>query len=327
MCYNEIMLTKTKVMVSSVSILALSLLLPSQLQTNKASAVEQNTQFQVNVKESLVVSITTPADWATGDVDQFLRNKINVTVNTNNADGFTASMTTKTTSTDLAHTAGKGTIPTLASSSTRSAFPANRWGYSLNDTDAGSGSSTYNALVNVNATPITLISRAESQSTNSRDVYFGAKADTSTPSGTYVSTVFINVVTGVIDDNTNPVVPDNPAQPDPTNNNANYNSNTGGTANGSTTYTYRRTSGSGSSATSTTTTEVSDGDNRNAYIGYTPPQGVVNRQTTTESVTEGSSLATGLAITSAVAATSGTLFFILAKRKKDEDDDEEEEQL
>ena len=46
-----------------------------------------------------------------------------------------------------------------------------------------------------------------------------------------------------------------------------------------------------------------------------------------ESVTEGSSLATGLAITSAVAATSGTLFFILAKRKKDEDDDEEEEQL
>lgn len=325
MCYNEIMLTKTKVIVSSVSILALTLLLPNYIQTNSVLATTQNTQFQVNVRESLAVSITTPSQWATGDVNQFLRNKINVKVETNNADGFTASMTTKTSTTDLVHVADKGTIPTLTSSSTRSAFPVNRWGYSLNDTSNGSDSSTYNALVGAGGTPITIISNSESQSINNKDVYFGAKADTTKASGTYTSTVVISVVTGVIDNN-NPITPVNPAQPNSNENTANYNSGTGGTTNGSTTYTYRRTSGSGSSAATTTTTEVSDGDNRNSYIGYTPPQGVTNRQTTTETVSEGSSLATGLAITSAVAATSGVIFFILAKRKKDEDEDEEEEQ-
>lgn len=322
------MLTK-KVIVSSVSIFALTLLLPNQLQTKNAIAVEQNTQFQVNVRESLVVSITTPATWATGDVDQFLRNKINVSVSTNNADGFTASMTTKTSSTDLVHVADKGTIPTLASSSAKSSFPTNRWGYSLNDTDQGNDSSTYNALVGASSTPITLISRTESQTVSNKDVWFGAKADTSKPSGTYVSTVVISVVTGVIDNNTNPTTPTNPAQPDSNENTANYSgtgTTTGNTTNGSTTYTYRRNSGSGSSATSATTTEVSDGDNRNAYVGYTPPQGVTTRQTTTESVSDGSSLATGLAIASATAATSGALFFILAKRKKDDDDEEEEQQ-
>ena len=327
------MLMKTKVILSSIGLIAVAATLSSYItQTNQALATEANTTFEVNVKDSLTVSVTTPSNWATGDVDTFLRNKISVNVSSNASNGFTASMTTKTTDTSLTHTANKGTIPTLSSSSVKSAFPANYWGYSLDDTDAGSDSSTYNALVGAGSSPIILISNAQSSTISSRDIYFGAKANASKASGTYMGTVVISVVTGAIEENSsdpnyNPTTPENPATPGANEETPYYNSNTGGTANGSTTYTYSRTSGSGSSATTTTTTQVSDGDNRNSYVGYTAPQGVTNRQTTTESISEGSSLATGLAVTSAVAATAGTIFFILAKRKKDDDEEEEEEEL
>lgn len=320
------MLTKTKVIVGLLSVIITTILLSSYMpQTNTVSAVTENTTFQVNVKESLSVSITTPSTWAVGDVDTFLRNKITVNVSTNNADGFVASMTTKTSDTALNHVNNKGTIPTLASNTARSAFPVNRWGYSLNDTDAGDGTSTYGALVGVNGTPIVLISNSQSHTINSKDVFFGAKANSSTASGTYSSTVVISVVTGAAPDNP-PVNPTNPAEPDDTEGEAHYNPSPTGGSNGTTTYTYTRTSGSGASETTTTTTQVSDGDNRSAYVGYTPPQGVTNRSTTTENISGGSSLATGLGVTSAVAATSGTIFFILAKRKKDDDDEEEDEE-
>ena len=321
------MLTK-KVIVSSVGILAASVMPLNFIQINNTSAVEQNTQFTVNVKDAIAVSITTQSEGAIGNVNTFLRNKVSVGVSSNAANGFTVSMTTKTASTNLVHTANKGTIPTLASSSTRSAFPANYWGYSVNDTDAGSDSSTYSALVGAGSTPITLISNAQSSTVNSKDIYFGAKADATKASGTYRGTIVISVVTGTIDNN-NPVTPSNPATPASPEETPHYSgtgTTTGGTTNGSTAYTYTRTSGSGSSATSTTTTQVSDGDNRNAYVGYTPPQGVTNRQISSENITEGSSLATGLAVTSAIAATSGVIFFILAKRKKDDDEEEEGQQ-
>lgn len=331
------MLTKKKVIVSSVSMLAvLFAVLPSLItQKYKVNAVEQNTQFEVNVKESLSIAVTSPTEWAVGDINTFLRNKISIDVSSNNANGFVATMTTKTNNTDLIHTADKGTIHTLTSSNARdNSFPANRWGYSLTDTDAGDTSSIYNALVGAGSTPITLISNAESSTIHSKDIYFGAKADSSVASGTYTGTVVISVVTGTIDEDPsspgyNPTTPVNPATPNSNEGTASYsgaNTTTGGTSNGATIYSYSRST----SSTSTTVTQVSDGDNRDAYSQYTPPMGVSNRggtgnkTTTIENVSPGSSLAMGLAVTSAVAATSGILFFILAKRKKDEEDEEDE---
>lgn len=325
------MLTK-KVIVGSVSFLSIAVMLSSYItQTQIAAAANPNplsANFEVNVRESLAVSITTPSQYATGDIDTFLRNKVNVSVNTN-ATSFVVSMTTKTADTSLSHTQNKGTIPTLGNDYVKSSFPTNYWGYSINDTDAGNNSSTYKALVGVGSgSPISLISSAESSSVSSRDIYFGAKADVTKASGTYSSTVVISVVTGVIEEDptdpgynpTTPVDPATPANPEETPQYSGANTTTGGTTNGATTYTYTR----GSTATSTTTTQVSDGDNRNAYVGYTAPQGVTNRRTTTEEINEGdNSLATGLAVTSATAATSGIVFFILAKRKKDDDEEEE----
>lgn len=269
--------------------------------------------LEVNVKEALSVSITTPTSWASGDINTFLRNKMSISVVSNNTAGFTASMTTKTTDTSLVNTAKNTiTLPTLASGVTRSDFPANYWGYSLNDTDAGNNSSTYSAMVGSNGTPITLLS-SNSATSGSKDFYFGAKADATKAAGTYTGTVVINVVSGVIN-NANPATPTDPVTPSGNEQVAEYHpAPTGGSSDGTTTYTY--TSGG------STTTQISEGDNRGAYEGYTPPQGVAYK--TSSGVSANIMLASGLAAVSALAAASGSFFFVLLKKKDDDDEDEE----
>lgn len=321
------MLKNTKVILCSAGMLAVTAIALPHFNTSNSVHAE-NTTFQVNVKESLSVSVTTPSAQATGNENEFLRNTVSLDVSTNNANGFTASMYSLT-STNLTNTA-KNTenIPTLASSSTRSSFPANYWGYSLRDgsynsktygeTDAGNTSSYYHPLVSTSANPITVLTGT---STGNQNIYFGAKANRNKAAGTYAGTVIISVVTDVIDNN-NPITPSNPATPNTTENVAVYTAAPTGGSNGSTTYTY--SSSNAVAATNTTTTQVSDGNNVSAYSGYTPPQGVVDE--TIANIPDGSKLATGLAVTSAVAAVSGLLFFIVAKRR-DEDDDEEENEI
>lgn len=327
---------KAKVLIGLAGILAPTAAIVASLPSVNAETA--NTAFTVNVRESLSVSLTTPSEWASGDAGEFLRNKVSLNVSSNNASGFTASMYAKD-STDLTNTiANTETLPTLASSSAKSAFPVNHWGYSLGagnidsnmnnnsygETDAGNNSSNYYPLVSTSASPITILTGAGG---GSQDIYFGAKSDMTQAAGTYTGTVIISVVTGVIDTSTNPITPTDPATPNPSNEIATYNdAPTGGssTAAGTTTYTYRRSGASSGSSTgtNTTTTQVSDGDNISAYQGYTAPQGVV--ENTISNVVSDSPLAAGLAATSAAAAAAGTFFFILAKRR--ENDDEEEQQ-
>ena len=279
-----------------------------------SSASATDTTFQVNVKEVLSVSITTPSanDWASGSVNQFLRNVISLDISSNNSQGFTAGMTTDSTSTVLTNSAlNSATIPSITSNvnctdSNCSALNANLWGYSINAT-AGSG--LYKPLKPNTDAPDTVLSSATAASSH-QDISFGAKADTSKASGTYTGTVVISVVSG-----TSGADLDGPATnadgPNANPNTPSYNSTTD-----QTTYTYTTNSGN------TTTTQVSNGDNTDVYSGYTPPQGVTNVDSS--NIYSGSLLTTILATTASVAAGSGIFFFILAKRKKD--DDEEEEQ-
>ena len=309
MCYNVIMVKQKQKVITKI-ILAVASLSTTLVGVKPIFAEETaNTTFQVNVKESITVSITTPVTGATGDMDEFLRNQVDLSVNTNNVAGFTASMTMKTTETALKN--GANSLPTLTTSSTRGSFPANYWGYSLDDTLAGSATSNYAALVSANATPITILT--SNSSSGSRTFYFGAKGNSALPSGTYNGTVVVSVVSGVIDDTTNPITPTNPVKPS-TYDVATYQpAPAGGSSNGATYYATSSTTGD----RTTTTTEVSDGDNRAAYVSplgelYDTYTGIVN----------GSLLATALAITASVAATSGVFFFALAKR---DDDDEDED--
>lgn len=278
---------------------------------SSASAVEGggNTDFNVDVKEVLSVSVSTPTNWATGDIDTFLRNKVSINVVSNNTNGFTASMTTKTTDTSLTNTSKNTiTLPTLTANTTRADFSANYWGYSLDDTEPGDNSSTYKPLVGLGGTPITILS-STTASSGSKDFYFGAKANATLASGTYTGTVVISVVSGVID-NTNPVTPIDPVQPNPIPNTPSYNSTTNVTS-----YTYNPTVPN----TNTTTTDVVSGDVRGVYEGYTPPQGVT--RSVTAKVQNFSNLATLLAIAATIATASG-IFFFFAARREEEDDDE-----
>lgn len=278
-------------------------------------AVESNTNFQVNVIESLSVSVTTPTTWASGNVDEFLRNPVNVSVTTNSSGGFTATMSSKTNSTALVNTSNASyTLPTLTANSTRSAFPANYWGYSLDDTAAGSGTSTYRAMTTPSS-PITLLT-SNSASSGSKDFYFGAKGNTALPAGTYTGIVVINVVSGATGTN-NPVTPTNPATPNNSNDVAVYHASpVGGSTYGTTTYTQRSTA----SGNTTTTTEVTEGDN--TFMYYTGPMGVMD--TASSNISNTSAIATGLALAATVAATSG-MFLVIAARREGEDEGDEDQ--
>ena len=61
-------------------------------------ATVDDTDLEFKIQEVMTVVVTTPDTGAIGNVNQFLRNKYTLAVNTN-ANGFTASMTAK------AHTA------------------------------------------------------------------------------------------------------------------------------------------------------------------------------------------------------------------------------
>ena len=338
--------TKKKVICVSTGIFSVAAAVAIYTLPAKTASAE-NVNFTVNIAESLAVSLTKPIDDVannTGDPGDFLRNSVQLSVFSNtssgSAAGYTATMYGEGSSTDLVHsnnnylkTINGGvdvTVPTLSSSSTRGSFPAGRWGYSLegsytgdagtyNETIAGNNSSNYYAMTN-SSSPITVLKSATAGS-GTRNICFGAKASPSNPSGTYAGTVIINVVTGTIDETTNPAIPTNPAVDQPTtpSNPIAYNYDS---ANNRTVYTsVSTTTGTAPNPdTETTTTIVSSGD---TTATYSNPLGETER--TVASVSTGSPLALGLAAAAGIAATSGIFFLILAKRR--DDDDEEEEEL
>lgn len=261
--------------------------------------------FQVNVSEFLTIELTTPAvgQWASGAANTLLVNTINVKVYSNNGTGYTAFMNSKTSATLTNVTSSASTnntisaLPVAPTGTAKSSIEVGEWGYSLNDT-------TYYGM---STSPIEIFDQSGiNTSGKSQDVYFGAKASATNASGTYSNTVVFSVISGV----TTPAAPVNPATPDDPGNageNPTYNSTTDRTVyDGGSTTTNNRT---------TTTTTVNTGDTRSTYASAA---GV-----TTTNIGEGTPLATGLAVTAAVAATSGLVFFVVAKRRKDDDEDED----
>ena len=333
-----------------VSLIAIMTLLSWVTASGIASVIADNTSaagsssdttFQVNVKDTIAVAVTTPVSGATGDINEFLRNTVDVEINTNVANGFTASMYSRN-NTNLTHTmlGSSYYIPTMSNSASRGTFPINTWGYSLKsssldgktygETDAGNTSSTYYPLTDSTTAPIKIIAADAGTKSGEQSVYFGTKVNAEKPAGTYLNTVVISVVTGVINSETNPITPVNPANPgtDPnpsdtvpvyTGNTSTVGTGISGT-NGTTVRTVRATN-SGTPATSTDTTEISAGDNRNSYV---EPHGV-SISTQSNIVENGSSIPLGLAATSVATATAGMIFFILAKRDEDDEEDEEED--
>ena len=312
---------KTKVAVFAFAV-AGTLAISTNIKTPITKA-DENVPFNVTLAEALTVSVTEPETWASGDTDDLLRNKITVKALTNNKNGVTVSMYAQDT--DLRHKTQYSSSdnssyinPLNANTYTKSTFPANAWGYSLQDTVAGLDSASYLPVVD-DENPVTVLTSTIGVE-GTKDVFFGARSSSSKKSGTYAQTVYFAAVTDTIDTSgdppVNPVIPSNPSTDNSTSDVAVYTPSTNRT-----TYTTRTTatgSGTGSNIavsgnTKTTTTQVSSG---NTTSSYTAPHGV------TTSNSGNSSIAGALAVAAAVAATSGTLFFILAKRRDDDDDEE-----
>ncbi len=273
--------------------------------------------FNINVAEVITVTVRNPVNWASGNTDTLLRNKINIEATTNNPIGVTVSMYTGA-NTELRNTNGFNAsdastyIPTLVSSTTANAFPANYWGYSVNDNTAGAGSANYNAL-KTSADPIQLFTTVGTSNigAGNKDVYFGAKADGTKQSGTYAQTVYFAAVSGTINTE-NPLVPTNPSNPDDVSEVAHYSPTTGRT-----TYTTRGASGSGTSsvsgATNDTTTQVVTGD-VSSY--YAQAAGVTNStEPASNTVTTDTSGPLAVGITAGIATVTGLGLFAAHKRK------------
>ncbi len=292
----------TNIFFGAIAVALVGLFATNSPAANAANCQGQTTQceepvtFQVNVGEYISVSLTRPENWAQGDVNELIRNKVTLNVVSNYAGGFQASMSSLNSTNLVNQEKATSTIPTLGSTTTASAFPVNSWGYSIDDSDAGLGTANYNAM---QTSAISLITKAQSSNVSTKDVYFGAKAGMSTDSGTYANTIVFTVVSGVIDNNestsNNPVTPiDTSASPAPQN--PVYDS-----SNNRTVYTSTIVANN----QSTTTTQISKGD---ITASYAAPQGV-----TASSIDEGTPLATGLAITAGIAAMTGAGFFVAAR--------------
>lgn len=326
LCYNGIMLkTKTKVTIGFIGILSVAAgVQASNIVASQVEAADSATStFTVNVVESLNVTITADSSEATGNAGTLLREPVTLEVTSTNSAGFAASMYSNS-NTNL--TSKKDSIETLSASTTRSSFEADRWGYSLQnevtsnsesstgDNADGKDSSTYSPMT-TSSSLIPVMTRSAA-ATGTQKVWFGTKASLAKTAGEYSNTVVFSVVSGT----TTPSNPSTPAEPTDTSTDNPAYAYTGtngyaGSSTGATVY----TTTSSTDTTATTKSEVSAGDTRNAYQNAA---GVT--ETTKASVTSGTPLATGLAVTAAVAATSGFIFFILAKRKSDDDDEEEQ---
>lgn len=304
MWYNVLMVRS----IHKLNILFTALFIASAISLPVSAADGVSVDWGVKIGETLSVSVTTPDEWAKGDVDvangsELLRNKVILNVASNNIAGFSASMASKTTTDLVNKQVLTATIQTLGATATAGAFPVNAWGYSLDDTETGLTTANYNAM---QTSLIALENRTEPANI-SKDIYFGARADATKEAGTYANTVVFTVVSGV--DTTEP---DNPGTGD--------DDNQGGEI------TTPDNNGTPSRApvrrpnnVVADTDEEDNTTNGNISNSYADPQGVTKTNLGT-----GTPLATGLAVTAGVAATAGFIFFIIAKRKKDEEEDEED---
>lgn len=128
-----------------------------------------------------------------------------VTVNTNNASGYT--LTLQTSTANRALTKGSDTIAAhTASASAPSALGNNSWGYRV-DGASGFGSGTTAAETNIatsaytwagvpaNGSAATVKTNTGPVSADATTVWFAMRADASKPSGTYTNTVLYTAVT------------------------------------------------------------------------------------------------------------------------------------
>ncbi|MBQ8156431.1 hypothetical protein IJ101_01445 [Candidatus Saccharibacteria bacterium] len=170
----------------------LSAVLLSTASTNIGNVHAETVDYNVNIEPSLVVTI--PSNVVELNINpvttQFNSANLSVTVGTNNATGYTLTMSSD--STELSKAGSTDTIPTLetlAGGYPEADFTVNHWGYKLSTATNYLPFATSNELDVTNAP------------TNSKTsiVNFAAKADLSKPAGTYKLAIDFTAVANYVD--------------------------------------------------------------------------------------------------------------------------------
>jgi len=118
----------------------------------------------------------------------FSSTSFTATASTNNSTGYKLTLASKDTDTNLVHTVtSTATIPTLSSNTTKTNFPNNQWGLSLDDTN-------YLPTPASDGTAITVKATTAPIANDTSTVYAGTKVTTDTMSGAYTDTITISLV-------------------------------------------------------------------------------------------------------------------------------------
>ena len=159
--------------------------------TDKTTSESLNTDARVWIKPTLSVAVSPQVniDITPRSDGAFQTGTTSLNIATNSRNGFKIFLNGADT-TALTSSNGQNTIPSLTASATPDSFLPNSWGYNIS-THTVDNSSTYHPIPD---TATTIVDTSTSNATNSYNLTFGVKADTSLPSGDYTNTVVISVV-------------------------------------------------------------------------------------------------------------------------------------
>ena len=183
-------------MSGAVMVLVLGAMLFPSLPT-AVQAEESGSTANLNVESAVAITLpdTVAIDVTPTPDGTFSSSNVNLSVSTNNNSGYALYFAT-TGDDNHMHSQNQATTETIApvsGSVKQAAFANNTWGYNLRAASEGDA----NANTEYQAVPTsgdTALKTTSAPSNDSYNLTFGAKVNTSIPSGTYTNTVAVSVV-------------------------------------------------------------------------------------------------------------------------------------
>ena len=180
----------------AVMVLVLGAMLFPSLPT-AVQAEESGSTANLNVESAVAITLpdTVAIDVTPTPDGTFSSSNVNLSVSTNNNSGYALYFAT-TGDDNHMHSQNQATTETIApvsGSVTQATFANNTWGYNLRAASEGDA----NASTQYQAVPTsgdTALKTTSAPSNDSYNLTFGAKVNTSIPSGTYTNTVAVSVV-------------------------------------------------------------------------------------------------------------------------------------
>lgn len=288
--------------INSIIILAVTLLSSIIVKSGSSKVSAAGTDFKISVQDEITVNIDEPVN-VENSYGAIIK-KVGISVSSN-SDGYTATMSTTTKEDRLIEVNNPSLyfyMIGVHEINITSTLMDNMWGWNVVNKGAAIPV-TYGGIATAEEDIGSYVLAGTQATTTEKDIYFAAKPTATTSAGTYTNSVVISVVAGY--------TPPEDAASTPTNI-----TNTSSVARVSRTLNVASDTGDDEESTSSKSSVSVNTTNNSQYDSYDDPLGE-----TSTSINEGTPLATGLAVTAGVAATTGIILFAIAKRKEDDDED------